>query len=78
MISVSYGANNIGSKDFLSFLELGQEFIKFHSIWVLIDLITHTGSPRVGCPNKEVVTKYIFGYKRGVIGMDAVIECVKG
>ena len=74
MVSVSYCAYNIGSKDFLPFLELGQEFIKFHSIWVLIDLITRTGSPSVGCPNEEVVTKFIFGHKRGVIGMDAVTE----
>ena len=60
MISVSYGANDIGSKEFLSFLESGLEFIKFHSIWVLIDLISRTGSPSVGCPNKVVLTKYIF------------------
>jgi lysophospholipase L1-like esterase len=78
MISVSYGANDIGPKDFLPFLELGHEFIKFHSIWVLIDLISRTGSPSVGCPNEEVVTKYIFGHKRGVIRMEAVIEYVKG
>ena len=78
MVSVSYSAYNIGSKDFLPFLELGQEFIKFHSIRILLDLISPTGSPSVGCPNKEVVTKYIFGHKRGVVRMDAVIECVKG
>ena len=78
MVTVSYCANDIGSNDFLPFLELGLEFIKFHSIWVLIDLISRTGSPSVGCPNKEVVTKYIFGHKRGIIRMDAVIECVKG
>ena len=78
MISVSYGANDICSKDFLPFLELGLEFNKFHSIWVLIDLISRTGSPSFGCPNEEVVTKFIFGHKRGVIGMDTVIECVKG
>ena len=60
MISVSYCANDIGSKDFLLFLELGLKFIHFHSIWVLIDLISRTGSPSVGGPNKEVVTEYIF------------------
>ena len=60
MISVSYCANDIGSKDFLPFLELGFEFVHFHSIWVLIDLIPRTGSPSGGGPNKEVVTEYIF------------------
>ena len=60
MVTVPYCANDIGSKDFLPFLELGLEFIHFYSIWVLFDLISRTGSPSVGCPNKEVVTKYIF------------------
>ena len=78
MVSVSYGAYNIGSKNFLPFLELGQEFIKFHSIWILLNLIPPTGSPSGGSPNKKVVTEDIFGYKRGVIRMVTVIECIKG
>ena len=78
MITVSYCANDICSKDFLLFLELGQEFIKFHSIWILIDLISRTGSPSIGCPNKEMVTEYIFGHERGIIRMETVIEGVKG
>ena len=74
---VSYGANYVGSKEFFPFLELGLVFIEFHSIWVLDDLISGSSSPSVGGPNEEVVTKFIFGHKRGIIGMDAVRECVK-
>lgn len=73
MVSVSYSAYNIGSKDFLPFLELGQEFIKFHSIWILFDLISPTGSPSGGSPNKEVVSEDIFGHKRGIIRRVTVI-----
>ena len=47
MISISYCANDIGSKQFFPFLELGLEFIEFHSIWVLVDLISGSGSPSV-------------------------------
>ena len=77
MIPVSYGANDIGSKEFFPFLELGLEFIEFHSIWVLVDLISGSGSPSVGGPNEEVVTEFILGHKRGILGMDSVNECVK-
>ena len=77
MISVSYGANDIGSKEFFPFLELGLEFIEFHTIWVLVDLISGTGSPSGGGPNEKVVTEYILGHKRSIIGMDSVNECVK-
>ena len=75
VIPVSYGANFIGSKEFFPFLELGLEFIEFHSMWVLDDLISGSSSPSVGGPNEEVVTKFIFRHKRGIIGMDAVKEC---
>ena len=60
MVTVPYCANDIGSKDFLLFLELRFKFIHFHSIWVLIDLIPRTGSPSGGGPNKEVVTENVF------------------
>ena len=77
VIPVSYGANDIGSKEFFPFLELGLEFIEFHTIWVLVDLISGTGSPSVGGSNKEVVTKYILRHKWGVVWMDSVNESVK-
>ena len=77
VIPVSYGANDIASKEFFPFHELEIEFIEFHSIWVLVDLISGSSSPSVGGLNEEVVTKFIFGHKRGIIGMDAVNECVK-
>jgi hypothetical protein len=59
------------------FLNLGLEFIEFHSIWVLDDLISSSSSPSVGDPNEDVVTEFILGHKRGIIGMDLVNECVK-
>ena len=77
MISVSYGANDVGSKDFLPFPKFGLEFIEFHTIRVLRDFIPGSGSPSGGGPNEEVVTEYILGHKRSVIGMDAVDESVK-
>jgi hypothetical protein len=77
VIPVSYGANDIGSKEFLPFLELRLKFIEFHTIGVLVNFISGMGSPSVGGPNKEMITKYILGHKWSVIGMDAVKECVK-
>ena len=77
MISVFYGAKDIGSKEFLPFLELGLEFIEFHSIWVRVDLISSSSSPSFGGLNEEVVTEFILGHKRGILGMDSVNECVK-
>ena len=38
------------------FLNLRFEFIEFHTIWVLDDLISGSSSPSVGGPNEEVVT----------------------
>ena len=59
------------------FLNLGLDFIEFHSIWIFINLITGSSSPSVGGPNEEVVTEFILGHKRSIIGMYSVNECVK-
>ena len=60
MISVSYGANDVGSKDFLPFPKLRHEFIEFHTVRVLGYFTAGSSSPSGGGPNKEVVTEYIF------------------
>ena len=60
-----------------NFLNLGLEFIEFHFIWVLDDLISGSSSPCVGDPNEEVITEFILGHKRSIIGLDSVNECVK-
>ena len=63
MVPISYGANDVGTKDFFPFLKLWHKFIKFHSVWIFWNRIPGSGSPSVSGSNKEMVAKNIFGNK---------------